>query len=62
MTRYYIKDNSGHDIKIDGKRVFWTDDDGDSNPDKQTVYKDIGTFGGSTKIDKKYNPSKNEFW
>ncbi|KAF0247218.1 MAG: hypothetical protein FD167_3383 [bacterium] len=63
MTKQYITDNKGRHVKIDGEKLFWLDSDGDRRPDtEQTVYREHNTpFGGNTKINKTYNPSKKEF-
>jgi hypothetical protein len=63
MTKQYITDNKGNHVKIDGEKLFWLDSDGDRRPDtEQSVYREHNTpFGGNTKIDRTYNPSKKEF-
>jgi hypothetical protein len=64
MARHYIKDEKGKDLRNSkGERLFWSDSDGDSNPKhNQTVYrKHKGLFGGSSKINSKYDPSKGKF-
>lgn len=64
MTKEYIKDSNGDYVKTeDGERLFYLDSDGDRRPDtEQSVYREHNTpFGGNTKIDRTYNPSKKEF-
>lgn len=49
MGKHYIK-----------KGLFWSDSDGDSDRNSQTVYKETGVFS-SKKVKSKYDPSKGEF-
>jgi hypothetical protein len=64
MTRHYIKDENGKDQKdSEGRRTFWSDSDGDWDPDhSQTVYHEI-EYGGGNKKDNTvtYDPSKGKF-
>ena len=63
MARHYIKDNKGKDARNSrGERLFWSDSDGDWDKNRQTVYREHkGFWGGSTKIDSRYDPSKGKF-
>lgn len=64
MANKYITDSNGDYVKTaNGEKLFYSDSDGDSRPDtEQTVYREHNTlFGGSTKIDRTYNPSKQKF-
>jgi len=64
MARHFIKDGKGSFIMTTkGERLFWSDSDGDSDPDNsQTVYREHkGFFGGSSKVDGKYDRKKNIF-
>ena len=62
MTRHFIKDSNGKDVKTsNGERLFWSDLDGDRKDD-QTVYREHrGIFGGSSKVDVRYDPEKGRF-
>lgn len=62
MGRHFIKDKKGNDAKnADGERLFWSDNDGD-RPSDQTVYREHkGIFGGSSKVDSRYNPQSGKF-
>jgi hypothetical protein len=62
--REFIKDAEGNDVKnAEGERLFYSTEDGDRHPDtEQKVYsEDKSAWGGSTKTDTTYNPSKGEF-
>ena len=64
MTRRFIKNNKGKFVKDSkGRRLFWSDKDGDSNPKhSQTVYsEEKSIFGGSKKVKSKYDLSKRKF-
>lgn len=44
-----------------GERLFTSDSDGDRR-NSQTVYREHkGVFGGSSKVDTKYDPDKKKF-
>ena len=62
MTRHFIKDSRGNNVKNNkGERLFTSDRDGDSRPGtKQTVYREH-KWGGNSKVKSTYNPSKGEF-
>lgn len=62
MSRHFIKDNNGKDVTTTkGERLFWSDKDGDRK-DNQTVYREHkGIFGGSSKVDTKYDPVEGKF-
>ena len=62
MGRHFIKENRGGYVKTDnGDRLFWTDRDGDRKYN-QTVYREHkGFFGGSSKVDVRYDPTIGEF-
>lgn len=64
MARHFIKDDKGKDAKTSkGERLFWSDSDWDFDPKhNQTVYrKHKSIFGGDSKVDSKYDPSKGKF-
>jgi hypothetical protein len=63
MARRFIKDSRGKDVRNSkGQRLFWSDNDGDWNRNRQTVYREhSGFFGGSSKIKSRYNPSRGKF-
>ena len=64
MSRHTIRDDHGNAAKgSGGGSLFWSDKDGDSNPDtNQTVYEESHKIGvGSTKADVTYNPSEGTF-
>jgi hypothetical protein len=62
MDRHYIKNPDGTDQRDkDGNRTFWSDSDGDWDPDHhQTVYHETPS---GNKEDKHvhYDPKKGEF-
>lgn len=44
-----------------GKKMFWSDRDGDKNPRQQTVYKKTG-FGSNRRVKgTTYDPKKGKF-
>lgn len=62
MARHFIKDEDGKDVRNGkGERLFWSDRDGDRKND-QTVYREHrGVFGGNSKVDARYDPTKGKF-
>lgn len=68
MSRVYIKDENG-DVRTnsDGEALFYSTDDGDSNPDtEQTVYAKENSIWGDingdcSKTDSTFNPSTGRF-
>jgi hypothetical protein len=64
MGRQYIRDENG-EVQTDseGRRQFWSDNDGDSKPEtNQTTYSESNKIGvGNTKNDSTYNPSTGQW-
>ena len=62
MGRHFIKDGKGNDVKTNNdERMFWSDRDGDQK-DNQTVYREHkGIFGGSSRVDTRYDPGTGKF-
>lgn len=62
MARHYIIGPDGNIAKTKkGEKLFWSDGDGYER-DRETVYKEHNSiFGGSTKVDIKYDPEKGKF-
>lgn len=62
--RQYVKDSKGNDVRTsEGERIFYSKNDGDSDPKhNQTVYREHNSvWGGSTKVESKFDPSTNQF-
>jgi len=62
MARRFIKDQNGKNVtNSKGEKLFYSDSDGDRKND-QTVYRQHNSFwGGSSKVDKKYDPATGKF-